>query len=104
LLGELGFENAYAAGDAAKNVPSNLGIRSIADLASHARCLSMAGDYEILFTPDMAGLQKAYGLAFFRAQRQMADIMYARRSSSGEVDVIAGYTSDGLIAKSSGGC
>src|SRR5207253_11015718 len=45
-----------------------------------------------------AGLQKAYGLAF-RAQRQMQpDFMYAA-VASGEVDVIAGYTSDGLIAK-----
>ena len=43
-------------------------------------------------------LQKAYGLSF-RAQRQMQpDFMYAA-VASGEVDVIAGYTSDGLIAK-----
>ena len=43
-------------------------------------------------------LRKAYGLSF-RAQRQMQpDFMYAA-VASGEVDVIAGYTSDGLIAK-----
>ena len=43
-------------------------------------------------------MQKAYGLKF-RAQRQMQpDFMYAA-AASGEVDVIAGYTSDGLIAK-----
>jgi len=43
-------------------------------------------------------VQKAYGLAF-RAQRQMQpDFMYAA-VASGEVDVIAGYTSDGLIKK-----
>jgi len=41
---------------------------------------------------------KGYGLSF-RAQRQMQpDFMYAA-VASGEVDVIAGYTSDGLIAK-----
>ena len=35
----------------------------------------------------------------FRTQRQMQpDFMYAA-VASGEVDVIAGYTSDGLIAK-----
>ena len=46
----------------------------------------------------MGRLQKAYGLSF-RAQRQMQpDFMYAA-VASGEVDVIAGYTSDGLIAK-----
>ncbi|MGC2714903.1 MAG: glycine betaine ABC transporter substrate-binding protein, partial [Pseudolabrys sp.] len=43
-------------------------------------------------------LRKVYGLSF-RAQRQMQpDFMYAA-VASGEVDVIAGYTSDGLIAK-----
>ena len=43
-------------------------------------------------------LRKAYGLKF-RAQRQMQpDFMYAA-VASGEVDVIAGYTSDGLIAQ-----
>ena len=55
-------------------------------------------DYEFFSRPEWAGLQKAYGLSF-RAQRQMQpDFMYAA-VASGEVDVIAGYTSDGLIAK-----
>ena len=58
----------------------------------------MAADYEFFSRPEWAGLQKAYGLTF-RAQRQMQpDFMYAA-VASGEVDVIAGYTSDGLIAK-----
>ncbi len=61
------------------------------------RCRSPA-DYEFFSRPEWAGLQKAYGLSF-RAQRQMQpDFMYAA-VASGEVDVIAGYTSDGLIAK-----
>jgi osmoprotectant transport system permease protein len=75
-----------------------LGIRTIADLAPHAAGLSMAADYEFFSRPEWAGLKKAYGLSF-RAQRQMQpDFMYAA-VASGEVDVIAGYTSDGLIAK-----
>ena len=58
----------------------------------------MAADYEFFSRPEWAGLKKAYGLSF-RAQRQMQpDFMYAA-AASGEVDVIAGYTSDGLIAK-----
>jgi osmoprotectant transport system permease protein len=97
LLGELGFENAYALVMPKKRAES-LGIRSIADLASHAPTMSMAADYEFFSRPEWAGLQKAYGLNF-RAQRQMQpDFMYAA-AASGEVDVIAGYTSDGLIAK-----
>jgi osmoprotectant transport system permease protein len=97
LLGELGFENAYALVMPKKRAEA-LGIRSIADLASHAQAMSIAADYEFFSRPEWAGLREAYGLAF-RAQRQMQpDFMYAA-AASGEVDVIAGYTSDGLIAK-----
>src|ERR1700676_800273 len=97
LLGELGFENAYALVMPRKRA-EQLGIHSIADLASHAPVMSMAADYEFFSRPEWAGLQKAYGLTF-RAQRQMQpDFMYAA-VAAGEVDVIAGYTSDGLIAK-----
>jgi osmoprotectant transport system permease protein len=97
LLGELGFENAYALVMPKKRAEA-LGIHSIADLAPHSAALSMAADYEFFSRPEWAGLQKAYGLSF-RAQRQMQpEFMYAA-VASGEVDVIAGYTSDGLIAK-----
>jgi osmoprotectant transport system permease protein len=97
LLGELGFANAYALVMPRKRAEA-LGIHSIADLASHAGSMSMAADYEFFSRPEWAGLRDAYGLKF-RAQRQMQpDFMYAA-VASGEVDVIAGYTSDGLIAK-----
>jgi osmoprotectant transport system permease protein len=97
LFGELGFENAYAL-VMPKARAEKLGIHSIADLAVHASSLSIAGDYEFFSRPEWAGLQKAYGLSF-RAQRQMQpDFMYAA-VAAGEVDVIAGYTSDGLIKK-----
>ena len=97
LFGELGFENAYAL-VMPKARADKLGIRSIADLATRAPALSIAGDYEFFSRPEWAGLQKAYGLSF-RTQRQMQpDFMYAA-VASGEVDVIAGYTSDGLIKK-----
>jgi osmoprotectant transport system permease protein len=97
LFGELGFENAYALVMPRKRAEA-LHIRSIADLAPHAATLSIAGDYEFFSRPEWASLRKAYGLSF-RMQRQMQpDFMYAA-IASGEVDVIAGYTSDGLIAK-----
>jgi osmoprotectant transport system permease protein len=97
LLGELGFENAYGLVVPRRRAES-LGIRSIADLASHAGTMSIAADYEFFSRPEWADLQKAYALSF-RAQRQMQpDFMYAA-VASGEVDAIAGYTSDGLIAK-----
>lgn len=97
LLGELGFENAYALVMPRKRA-EQLGIRTIADLASRTASMSIAGDYEFFSRPEWAALRRAYGLSF-RAQRQMQpDFMYAA-AASGEVDVIAGYTSDGLIAK-----
>jgi osmoprotectant transport system permease protein len=97
LLGELGFENAYALVMPKKRADA-LHIRSVADLAAHAGAMSIAADYEFFSRPEWAALRDAYGLSF-RAQRQMQpDFMYAA-IASGEVDVIAGYTSDGLIAK-----
>ncbi|ABD88786.1 ABC transporter permease/substrate-binding protein [Rhodopseudomonas palustris] len=97
LLGELGFANAYALVMPRARADA-LGIRSIADLARQASTLSIAGDYEFFSRPEWAGLRQAYGLAF-RSQRTLQpDFMYAA-VASGEVDVIAGYTSDGLIAK-----
>ncbi len=97
LLGELGFENAYALVMPRKRAEA-LGVRTIADLAAHTATMSIAADYEFFSRPEWSGLRDAYGLAF-RTQRQMQpDFMYAA-VASGEVDVIAGYTSDGLIAK-----
>ena len=97
LLGELGFENAYAL-VMPRARAEVLGIRSVADLAAHAGEMSIAGDYEIFSRPEWASLRKVYNLTF-RQQRQMQpDFMYAA-VAAGEVDVIAGYTSDGLIAK-----
>jgi osmoprotectant transport system substrate-binding protein/osmoprotectant transport system permease protein len=97
LLGELGFENAYALVMPKKRAEA-LGIHSVADLAARAPSMSIAADYEFFSRPEWTALCTAYGLSF-RQQRQMQpDFMYAA-VASGEVDVIAGYTSDGLIAK-----
>ncbi len=70
----------------------------LADLAGRAPQLSIAGDYEFFGRPEWQALRAAYGLAF-REQRQMQpEFMYAA-VATGEVDVIAGYTSDGRIAQ-----
>jgi osmoprotectant transport system permease protein len=97
VLGELGFENAYALAMPRRRAEA-LGIRSIADLARNAPSLSIAGDYEFFDRPEWRGIRASYGLNF-RVQRQMqAEFMYPA-AASGEVDVIAAYTSDGRIAK-----
>ena len=96
LAGKLGFENAYVLAMTRQRAAA-LGIRSIADLAHHPE-LGIAGDYEFFARPEWAALRDAYGLSF-RAERQMQpDFMYAA-AAVGEVDVIAGYSSDGQIAQ-----
>ncbi|MGP9812062.1 ABC transporter permease/substrate-binding protein [Rhodopseudomonas sp. NSM] len=97
LLGDLGFANAYALVMPRARAEA-LGIRSIADLAARAPAMTIAGDYEFFSRPEWAHLRKTYGLAFKTERQMQPDFMYAA-VASGEVDVIAGYTSDGLIAK-----
>jgi osmoprotectant transport system permease protein len=97
LLGELGFENAYALVMPRKRAEA-MGVHSIADLAAHSQELSIASDYEFFSRPEWAALQKTYGLSFKTQRTMQPDFMYAA-VAAGEVDVITGYTSDGLIAK-----
>lgn len=97
LLGELGFENAYALVMPRRRA-NELGIRTIANLAPRASSLSIAGDYEFFSRPEWAALRQSYNLSFRQRRQMQPDFMYAA-VASGEVDVIAGYTSDGLIAK-----
>ena len=97
MLGGLGFENAYALAMPRSRAQS-LGIRTLADLARRAPNLSIAGDYEFFGRPEWDSVRRTYGIAF-REQRQMQpEFMYAA-AAHGEVDVIAGYTSDGRMAQ-----
>jgi osmoprotectant transport system permease protein len=97
LLGNLGFENAYALAMSKKRAQA-LGVRSIADLARVAPQLTIAGDYEFFSRPEWAAIQKAYGLSF-RAQRTMQPEFMYPAAASGDVDVISAYTSEGRIAQ-----
>jgi osmoprotectant transport system permease protein len=97
MLGGLGFENAYALAMPRARAQA-LGIRTLADLAGRGQSLSIAGDYEFFGRQEWDAVRKTYGISF-REQRQMQpEFMYAA-AANGEVDVIAGYTSDGRIAQ-----
>ena len=96
LIGELGFENAYALAMTRKRADA-LGIRTLVDLARQASSLSVAGDYEFFQRPEWAALRQAYGLSFRRQRQMQAEFMYPA-IAAGEVDVISAYTSDGRIA------
>jgi osmoprotectant transport system permease protein len=95
MLGGLGFENAYALAMPKKRA-GELGVRSIADLASHAPKLSIAGDYEFFGRPEWKAIRAAYGLAFRQERQMQAEFMYPA-AAAGEVDVISAYSSDGRI-------
>ncbi|MEP7029709.1 MAG: ABC transporter permease/substrate-binding protein, partial [Pseudolabrys sp.] len=97
VLGQLGFENAYALAVSRKTA-ERLGIRSIADLARHASELTIAGDYEFFARPEWKAIEQTYSLQF-KAQRQMQPEFMYPAVASGQVDVISAYTSDGQIAK-----
>jgi osmoprotectant transport system permease protein len=97
MLGALGFENAYALAMPRARA-EKLGIRSIADLASHAPQLSIAGDYEFFERPEWKAIREAYGLNFRQQRTMQSDFMY-QAARAGDVDVVSAYTSDGRIAQ-----
>jgi osmoprotectant transport system permease protein len=97
MLGELGFENAYALA-MRRGEAEELGIHSIADLAKYASRLSVAGDYEFFARPEWASIQKTYNLSFRQQREMQPEFMYPAVATR-EVDVISAYSSDGRIAK-----
>ena len=63
MLGDLGFENAYALAMPRKKADA-LGIKTIADLATHAPQMTIGGDYEFFDRPEWKAIREAYGLRF----------------------------------------
>jgi osmoprotectant transport system permease protein len=96
LQGALGFENAYALA-MRRDRAAALGIKTIADLAAHAPDLTLGSDIEFLTRPEWRALKDAYGLSFKTQRRFQPTFMY-KAVTSGEVDVISAFSSDGRIA------
>ncbi|USQ98527.1 glycine betaine ABC transporter substrate-binding protein [Caulobacter sp. RL271] len=96
LLAPLGFENAYALA-MRRDRAEQLGIKTLADLATKAPDLTMGGDLEFFSRPEWAAVVEAYGLRF-RAKRQFQPTFMYRALESGEADVISAFSSDGRIA------
>jgi osmoprotectant transport system permease protein len=97
LLSPLGYDNTFAilvrAADAREH-----GLRTIDDVARVAPRWRAAFGYEFLERPDgYPGLAKTYGLAF-RDPPQVMDLTLTYRAlASGQVDLIAGDATAGLI-------
>lgn len=96
LLGPLGFENAYALAMRPDRAAA-LHIATLSDLAARSPELIMGGDLEIFQRPEWTALQRAYGFRFKTRRSYQPTFMY-RALTSGEVDVISAFSSDGRVA------
>jgi osmoprotectant transport system permease protein len=96
-VGPIGFENAYAFA-MRRDRAEALGISTLADLARHSASMKIGGDYEFFERPEWAAVKKAYGISFATQRQYQANFMY-RAVADGDVDVIAGFSSDGRIAQ-----
>ncbi len=94
----LGFENTFAIivrGQDARRI----GLSKISDLRGHERELRPGFGYEFLERQDgFPGLVRAYGLDFPLRPAQMDLGLLYPALQSGKVDLIAGNSTDGLIA------
>jgi len=97
-LAPLGFENTYAIA-VRRRTADSLGLHTLSDLARASPRLR-AG-----FTPDfigrtdgLPGLTRAYGMRLRQVRPLLAAVKY-RALDVGEVDVVDGYSTDGLIAR-----
>lgn len=95
----LGFDNTFAIlvrGEVARR----LGLRTISDAAPHATGWRAGFGQDFLSRPDgYAGFVAAYGLRFAERPREMDLSLTYRALSEGAVDLIAGNSTDGLIAR-----
>ncbi len=97
-LPPLGFENTYAIA-VRPEVASRFHLRTLSDLARESARLSAGLTSDFIGRPDgLAGLSKAYGLRF-RDVKPLAPALKYQALAQGGVDVIDGYSTDGLLAK-----
>ncbi|HUP60449.1 MAG TPA: glycine betaine ABC transporter substrate-binding protein [Thermoanaerobaculia bacterium] len=93
----LGFNNTFAM-IVRRADAERLGLRTISDLARVAATYQPGFGYEFTERADgWSGLQRAYGLQFAKSPRTMDLGLTYKALASGEVDLIAGNSTDGLI-------
>jgi osmoprotectant transport system permease protein len=97
LLEPLGFDNTFAILVRGSDARS-LGLRTIDDMARISPRWRAGFGYEFLERPDgFSGLARAYGITFREPPRTMDLTLTYRALASGQVDVIAGDATAGLI-------
>lgn len=95
-VGTVGFENTYALA-MRRDRAEQLGIKTIEDLAQHARGMKLAGDYEFFGRPEWTDLRDAYALHAVQTMGMDSTLMYSA-IAQGQVDVVAAFSTDGRIA------
>jgi len=93
----LGFENTFAM-IVRRSSAEKHGLRKISDLARVADTFRPGFGYEFVERPDgWNGLLQKYGFRFAQPPRTMDLGLTYRALASGEIDLIAGNSTDGLI-------
>ena len=97
-LPPLGFENTYAI-SVRRETAVRHGLRTLTDLARVAPRLRAGFTADFIGRADgLPGLAGAYGLKFREVRPLVAAVKY-QAVASGDVDIIDGYSTDGLIAR-----
>lgn len=97
-LAPLGFENGYAIA-VRRSTADSLHLETLSDLARNAGRLRAGLTADFIGRPDgLVGLQRAYEL-HFRDVHPLGPALKYQALAAGQVDVIDGYSTDGLIAK-----
>lgn len=97
-LPPLGFQNTYAIA-VRRATAERLGLRTLSDLARAGPKLRAGLTPDFIGRADgLPGLRGAYGLGFRDVRALLPAVKY-RALAAGEVDVIDGYATDGLIAR-----
>ncbi|HEY9226929.1 MAG TPA: glycine betaine ABC transporter substrate-binding protein [Gemmatimonadaceae bacterium] len=97
-LPPLGFENTYAIA-VRRATADSLHLSTLSDLARVSSTLRAGLTPDFIGRADgLPGLQKAYGLRFRGVQALLPAVKY-QALAAGQVDVIDGYSTDGLIAR-----
>lgn len=97
-LPPLGFENTYAIA-VRRATAESLGVATLSDLVQVSGGFTAGFTADFLGRPDgLPGLRRAYGLELGAVRTLLPAIKY-QALDAGDVDVIDGYSTDGLIAR-----
>jgi osmoprotectant transport system permease protein len=94
-LGSLGFENTYALVVKAEEA-NGRSLRTIADLTPLASRLRIGGDPEFFGRPEWERVRSLYGLTGIEQVGMDSTFMY-QAVADGQVDLAAGFSTDGRI-------